>query len=363
MGAPQWIAPAAFAVVVLAALVLWNYSQRGINASVRVIAALIKLAAIALIALCLLEPLRSGTRPRPQSNVIPILVDNSQSMQVKTTRASQTRGEAFADLLDDQSRWRVRLAQAFDVRTYAFDARLERIDSVKDMSMNGGVSSLHGSLASLSERFADRPVGGVMLFTDGNLTDAPPADFDWSSLGFPVFPVLPDRDGDVRDLRITDVSTRQTDFESAPMTVLAKIDGVAMGTSDAIVQLRDQATGELVEEKKVTLNESGGPQEVKFQFRPKEAGTRFYRLVVFTDADRKEMEATRDQRDEIDTREATLENNERLVAVERARGPYRILYLSGRPNWEFKFIRRSLEEDAEIKLFGFGSDREQGTEV
>jgi uncharacterized membrane protein len=43
-------------------------------------------------------------------------------------------------------------------------------------------------------------------------------------------------------------------------------------------------------------------------------------------------------------------NNERLVAVDRGQGPYRVLYVSGRPNWEFKFLRRALAGDPEVQL-------------
>ena len=35
-----------------------------------------------------------------------------------------------------------------------------------------------------------------------------------------------------------------------------------------------------------------------------------------------------------------------------AAGPYRVLYVSGRPNWEFKFLRRAIDEDDEIGLVG-----------
>jgi hypothetical protein len=38
--------------------------------------------------------------------------------------------------------------------------------------------------------------------------------------------------------------------------------------------------------------------------------------------------------------------------VNRGRGPYRILYLSGRPNWEYKFLRRAIAGDAELDLVG-----------
>ncbi len=356
-GAPQWLVPAVVIAVVLSAFVLWNYSQRGIVAPVRVIATLLKLAAIVLIAICLLEPLRSGTRPRPKANVMPILVDNSQSMQLKSVNSDTSRGQNVAALMDKESSWRIRLAQAFDVRTYLFDSRLESVESVADLPMDGYVSSLKTSLTSLADRFADRPVGGAILFTDGNLTDPPSADFDWSSLGFPIYPVLPNRDDEVRDLRIVDVSTRQTDFESAPMTLRVKVDGVAMGKQKAFVQLRDHATGKLVEEQAVSLGKSDQPQEVKFSFRPEESGVRFYRVVTFTEDDREVMEMLPSKRGdpetgEIDTDEATLANNERLVTVDRASGPYRILYIAGRPNWEFKFLRRALQEDAEVQLVG-----------
>ncbi|TXT16631.1 MAG: membrane protein [Planctomycetota bacterium] len=52
------------------------------------------------------------------------------------------------------------------------------------------------------------------------------------------------------------------------------------------------------------------------------------------------------------SREATLANNSRIVTVDRGGGPFRVLYVGGRPNWEFKFLRRALEEDDEVKLVG-----------
>ena len=50
--------------------------------------------------------------------------------------------------------------------------------------------------------------------------------------------------------------------------------------------------------------------------------------------------------------ELTDRNNEKQISVNRGSGPYRILYVSGRPNWEYKFLRRSLAMDSEIELVG-----------
>ena len=351
-GAPHWSLPTAAVSLVLIALVIWNYSQRGIVAPVRVFATILKVVAIALIAICLLQPMRSGTRPRPQANVMPILIDNSQSMQLKSAKASQSRGDRVLAQMDEESRWRVRLGQSFDVRTYGFDARLENIASAESLAMDGKVSSLSGSLSALAERFSDRPVGGTVLFTDGNLTDPPATDFDWGSLGFPVYPVLPSGDEPVRDLRIADVSTRQTDFESAPITLRVKVDAVDIGSNDIVIQLREEATGNLIQEQTVSDQLEGESQEITFRFRPEKSGVQFYRVVVFTEDDRAIMEDAASDLARAETQEATLANNERLVTIDRNSGPYRILYVAGRPNWEFKFLRRALQEDAEVQLVG-----------
>lgn len=349
-GAPEWAWPALGIGAVLVMLVLWSYLRPQASAPVRVAAGFLKLLAIALLAICLLEPMRSGTRPRPQANVLPILVDNSQSMRLKTASQSRSRHEQVLESTAEQSPWRVRLAQAFDVRTYAFDARLESVDGFAGLRADGYVSSLAGSLRSLAERFADRPVAGAILFSDGNLTDAPAADFDWSTLGFPVYPVLPRDDGDVRDLRIADVSVRQTDFESAPTTVNVAVEAVGMDDQKVVVQIKDLATNKVVEEQTVRIAKAGEVQDVRFRFRPEQSGVSFFAVAVFTERDREHVEAREDE--EHRSREATLANNRRVVTVDRATGPYRILYVAGRPNWEFKFLRRALQEDAEVQLVG-----------
>ena len=40
------------------------------------------------------------------------------------------------------------------------------------------------------------------------------------------------------------------------------------------------------------------------------------------------------------------------MVVDRGGGPYRVLYVCGRPNWEFKFLRRALAEDDQLELVG-----------
>ena len=88
----------------------------------------------------------------------------------------------------------------------------------------------------------------------------------------------------------------------------------------------------------------------RFQFRPERKGVNFYQVHAFAAADEKKAEQVAG--DSPSTSEQTLANNSRLVVIDQGGGPYRVLYVSGRPDWEFKFLRRALEEDDQLELAG-----------
>ncbi len=352
LGSPEWLWPVAIAGLLLIGMTFYNYSASNRMGPFRWLAAVLKSLAIALFGLCLLQPMQSESRPVPQANIVPILVDDSQSMQLKANRDSLSRGEQVSNLLFLNNSWRTRLEQDFDVRSYRFSDRIEstRLDDSSAagmLTLKGSRSSLKSSLLALSERFTGRPVGGIILMSDGNLTDPPESGFDWSSLGFPVYPVVTDELEEVEDVRIEDVSIRQTDFESAPITAIIKVD-TGSKEKDVVVQLRDAETKKVVGEQAIASEEA--VSEATFRFRPEQSGLRFYEAVVFSEVDRGEFKEGVPH--ENSTGEATLANNARLIAIDRKAGPYRILYISGRPNWEFKFLRRALAADAEIQLVG-----------
>lgn len=352
-GAADWAWPAAIIAGVLSVLVIDSYRRRGGPMWMRITAASLKIIAIGLVALCLVEPMARGTRPRPRANVLPILVDTSRSMNIDSQTNSTSRFDSFIASVDDEAPWMTRLAQSFDVRKYRFDDRIENVNSFDDVTASGNVSSMNAALRSLADRFDGRPVAGVLMMTDGNATDTAAKDSaDWVDLGFPVYPIVPGQDSELVDLRIANVGVRQTDFESAPTTVTVTIDSVGMTGETVTVRLQPVATADAVtltpEEQTVTLLEQS--QQVKFRFRPKSSGVQFYVASVFTPSDRDSVDALPPLTSSFG--EATLINNRRIVTIDRDAGPYRVLYVAGRPNWEFKFLRRALSSDAEVQLVG-----------
>lgn len=342
-GTPEWIVPTIIVGTLITFFVGIAYFKTSGDRWVRGLCLLLKLTAVLLLALCLIEPVQRTEHPRPKANLVPILVDTSQSMRVKSPGSSEARSDQIIASLDPDLAWRRRLAQDFDVRHYTFDARLNNATDPLELIFEGTASSLKTSLQTLAQRFQGRPVAGVLLFSDGNLTDE--ATSNWAEIGIPVYPVVArDRDT-LMDLRFSNVTVSQSDFEAAPISVAARIAGDLDRKGKVSVQLID-AEDKVVTEQIIDAPNDEKDGDVHFRFRPEKSGVQFYRLRLTHQDD------VVDWAKSTSTLEATVANNEHAFAVHRRHGPYRLLYLAGRPNWEFKFLRRALQEDAELDFVG-----------
>ncbi|MEC7679753.1 MAG: hypothetical protein VX694_10820 [Planctomycetota bacterium] len=350
-GSPQWIPLALVLFVVLIGLVSWNTLRMSASFGTQALSCSLKLFAIAILCLCLVKPMRRGERAIPQENLVAVLLDNSQSMQLKPPGSSVDRLEKQRQVVADDEPWKVRLLQDFDVRQFQFGRRLEKILDPSSLDASAPSSNLMASLDSLRQRFENRPLAAVFISSDGNVTDAEFRGFNAEEFPAPIYPILDDEESEFRDLCIDTVSVQQTDFETSPTKIQVQFHSSGLSGETATIQLIDLQTGELIEETQQTLEDSDFRGEVQFRFRPEQSGVTFYEVLAFTELDKEALlNPTADGIAE--SNEATLLNNAQLVSITRETGPYRILYLSGRPNWEFKFLRRSLQADAEVQLVG-----------
>ncbi len=343
-GAPQWFVPTIVVLIVVVLFVIWSYCVRPVPTWVRVLGMALKVAAVVLLAICLLQPMRSGTRPEPMSNILAILTDTSASMNVSPKVGGESRATRVGRLLERDNAWREELGKLFEMRSYRFDSRLDSTSEDEVLMSDGDSSLLATSLKGLSQRLAGRPIAGVMVFSDGIATDLDEFPTDWSQLGCPIYPVIASDEQGLADLSFDSISVSQSDFESAPVTIDAAVKAVGMDSRNARVELRDLATNKLIEQQTVSISANEAPASVRFRFRPESGNVSFYRMRI-TDA----ADSDDDTSSQV---EATRINNERLLAVRKNHGPYRILYVAGRPNWEYKFIRRALDADEEIQLVG-----------
>lgn len=343
LGAREWLTSAAGLTALGLAALVWAYARSHGTVGLRLVAGLLKTAALLALAICLIEPLFSGTRPRPKSNLFLILADNSRSLQVHDPGHNKTRGQELQQLLAADSAWFTRLEQDFDVRSYAFDSRIEPVHDFQQLKFDGDVTALASSLPLLLERFQERPVAGVLLLTDGNATDISDS-VRWQNLP-PVYPVAMGADADVADVSVSRVAVTQTNFEAAPVTLAAEIECRGVGGKAVSIRVLDES-GKVVERRSAKNVVQGKPLVERFELRPERPGVSFYTIAAALEGEEK-LADTPER-----SAEATLINNRRLALVDRGGGPYRVLYVCGRPNWEFKFLHRGVDEDDDVRLVG-----------
>jgi len=348
-GAAGWSAVALPLAAVLIVLLAWGYRRAGATPGVRTLAAAVKLLGILILALCLLEPLLTSNRARPGANLFVVLTDNSQSMTLRDRDAVQTRADQVKSLLPAQSKWLMNLRQVFDLRQYAFDTQLKTFAGAEELTFDGGASNLGASLERIVKRYQGRPIAGILLMTDGSTTDAAAVSRFVEQAGAkkvpPVYPVLLGADLAAGDVSVGQLAVTQTSFEDAPVTITAQVTTSGYKGRSLVANLLDES-GKSVQKQTITAADDGEPVSVRFRLRPEQSGVSFYRVAVAPEG--KDAQPTTQHA--VKTDEATLANNARLVAVDRGRGPYRVLYVSGRPNWEFKFLQRSLAGDPQVQL-------------
>ncbi|MBM3823521.1 MAG: hypothetical protein FJ404_11660 [Verrucomicrobia bacterium] len=358
----EWLQPVLGLGLVVFLLSLWAHWKSLAAPGKRLVCFFLRMAAYALLAICVLEPQAVRQRAKTGQNYFVVLADNSQGLQIHDRGDARSRGQHVMEFLRGEKRaWRDTLSSSFEVRRYYFDERLQASRDFGELDFQGPSSALHQALKGLAARFKSQPLAGVLLLSDGNATDAALTPEELKSLP-PIFPLAVGSGSALRDMSIDRVKTTQSVFEDAPSSVEAEIRVQGFAGEKIKVTLveiaepatvaraapparpgRSPSTNELArlptpDQTQTITVPSGQPVvPVTFRFRPVKSGVSFFKLEASAESGGAGSEAT-------------LLNNRRTVAIDRGRGMHRILYVSGRPNWEYKFLNRALDDDHELDL-------------
>lgn len=337
IGDRNWILPAVMVMIIGVLLALLLNRKRLVQAP---LGPVLRIGGWILLCLCLINPLWSNSRPRSGANVVAIVADISRSHLVTTGAAGTTRADAFAVSLKkgEQSSpfgWLNQLGQDFELRRYTVADRLQQVDRFDPVEFNGTASGLQTALRQLKQRYEGQPLAGIILLSDGIATDATGSLDELAGMA-PVYPILPPDDSSQPDVAVGSFSVTQTAFDDAPVTIQVQPAIVNVKSGQVAITLLD-AEGTPLETQSRDVND---PSPLKFRHRPKAGGTVFYRLQA----------VLKNAAGAAVTTEATSVNNAQLIAVERSTMPRRVLYVSGRPNWEFKFLKRAVETDPQLQL-------------
>jgi uncharacterized membrane protein len=338
-----WLAPVGILMALGLVFLTWSYLRSRAPRGLRLVCLLLKLIGLTALALCLLDPQWTDQRAQPGQNQIAILADNSESMTIHDPGQKNSRGEQLRAMLRDGTpAWRDQLSEVFRVRRYLFDSRLKTADDFSELAFDGRASALGAAIKSLAELNHGQPLAGVLLFTDGNATDLKDGLPETRDLP-PLFPILIGGGPQARDIAIQNVAVNQTAFEDAPVTIQASVEASGYEHRQIQASIIDRQ-GTLVERQTQAAPRDGEKMAFRFQIRPRSSGLSFYRLEVSAASETNQFDHPEQ------AAEATLANNTRWIPVDRGQDTFRVLYLAGKPSWEYKFMKRALDEDPQLQI-------------
>ncbi|MEM9160873.1 MAG: hypothetical protein AAGB46_17620, partial [Verrucomicrobiota bacterium] len=332
--------------VLLLTLSYFSLRQGDLPKRSRNAALALRAAAIILLGLSLLEPMWLSSRPKTGANIVAVLADNSQGLNLRLDQKDSRYGDILKERLQDASAQSFRtLSEEYQTRFYQFDSQLKRIPDFTKLDFSGTSSRLSHSLSQLKSRFSKQPFAAAIVATDGNATDIDLESFEAEGHP-PVFFVPSGFEEAPEDVSLKNIRVTQTPFDDSPVSIKASI--AASGdfsakTSISVsrIAIDDEITVEeeaqSPAEQTVTLTPQTPNKTLSFDWKPYGSGLQFYELKAETE------EAALD---------ASSENNRRVVMIDRGQEAFRILYVSGRPNWEYKFLNRALFEDPQLQMVG-----------
>jgi uncharacterized membrane protein len=331
-GAPVWLLWLAILLTVggLALLVLKRHGLSGLTSRRRWAIWGLQAALAGLLLTLLWQPALRVSALKQQQNVVAVLVDDSKSMALK--ESGGTREEMAKSTLD--SGFLESLRKRYQVRLYRIGSGLMRIDSTGRLTAQESSTRLADSLKAAAAESATLPVGAMVLLSDGADNSG---GIDVGSLAeirrsrIPVHTIGYGREKLDRDLEITQADIPARSLKGARLA--AQVTFRQRGYSGRKARLIARSDGKTLASREVVLKDDGTVQTESLLMTAGEAGPRTIEFSI-----------------EGLENEENPNNNalRRLVTVEASKP--RVLYIEGEPRWEYKFLRRALEDDPSVSL-------------
>lgn len=344
---PLGLFPAIGLLVIVAVGTMYFYRRglgRRVPRSHGILLTALRTATVTLVLFLFLDPCLVGERIHPGEEVVALLFDDSRSMQVAGPEG-RTRGNRLQEAYKETGEtFENQLSERFSLVRYAFGLGAERIKSADDLSFQQPKSDLVGAVEAALRDLAGANVSAVVLVSDG--VQQPTRELDKArleSLGTPVFTVGMDTGTVWRDLQLTNLSVRRTNFDKSPVIVTVRVHAEGLDGESVVVEILDE--NRVIASKTLTMNGAAAGHEAQIEFIPTSKGWRSYQArVQLVHDDSVAIDPARAHRDQV------AQNNNRHFLVDNRDKQYRILYFSGSPTWENKFFRRALAEDKQLRL-------------
>lgn len=286
---------------------------------------------VCLLLFLLWQPALSISTLRPQQNIVAVLIDDSRSMSVP--ESGETRRDQVIKTLNNGL---ISSLQAkFQVRLYRFGDHVERLEKPDQLTANASATRIGDSLKEVVADAATLPIGAVVVMSDG-ADNSGGIDLETVSdikrQRIPIHTIGFGREKMERDVELTDVQLPRRSL--AKSRLQADVSFREAGFKGERAHLAVREAGKVLAARDITFKGDGAVQTEAILFNAGDAGVKNLEFSI----------------DPLPQEENRLNNSETRVLNVDSSTP-RILYMEGEPRWDYKFLRRAVEDDKNIALY------------
>ncbi len=286
---------------------------------------------VCLLLFLLWQPALSIATLRPQQNIVALVIDDSKSMA--TQEEGQTRKEQVLKTINGGLL--SSLQAKFQVRLYRFGDHLERMEKLDQLTAGAPATRIGDSLKEVLADASTLPIGAVVLLSDG-ADNSGGIDLETISdikrQRIPVHTIGFGREKMERDIELTDVQLPVRSLAKSRLEAQVSFRQAGFRGDKAHLAVRE--SGKVLAARDIVLKGDGAVQTEAVLFNAGDAGVKNLEFTV----DPLQNETNRNNNTQT-----------RVLNVDSARP--RILYMEGEPRWDFKFIRRAVEDDKNIGMY------------
>jgi len=286
----------------------------------------LQLVMLVLVAVLLLQPALKTEQLKPGENTVALVVDNSGSMAYgEGPRRFDVALESLAAAISSGS-------TGLTAQRYTISDVAEPVETFISTEPDGTSTSIADSLIDIIDSARSQSLAAVILASDGidtagGISASQLADV--AAFGVPIHTIGVGRDRIPEDLELTQLVTPTKALPGSTVTARIAIRHDREG--EARVRVYDG--DELLATEAVQLAANTTTTTAKVNLDLRDAG--YHRLQFSVDG--------------VDT-EPELRNNVRSTLVKVEEQQFRVLYFEGEPRWEYKFMRRAMDPDGDIRL-------------
>ncbi|WP_428101638.1 glutamine amidotransferase [Candidatus Rariloculus sp.] len=265
---------------------------------------------------------------RPQENAVALLVDTSASMSYGNGEQSRLQ-EAMLAL---NERALPALRADFEIDAFAFSDQTLALESLDLLPAPGPMTRIGDAVLTVLRGANAGALGALVLISDGadNSGDLDAVRIaEIAGFGVPVHTLGVGREDLDDDIELEDVILPAQGIPGS--TVGAQV-SIRHGSASQ-AQLKVYDGDSIIASEQIDLPPQAGVTTRWIDIDVGDAGVRDLRFSVDAIGD-----------------EPNLVNNTQIRPLEVPERRRRILYVEGEPRWEYKFIRRALDEDAPVGL-------------